>query len=179
MPARTHVFVPAVLAAALILVACGGDDGTTAAASSPTQAPTEASDETDPCPSLEEGPGTAVAVNMPGFRSIEIDTTSVKAGPTTFTVTSPQGPAAHELVVLRTDLAPNKLPLTDDGTAADERAPGVVLLGKTDSSNTGCPTSLTLDLQKADYVLICNLPGPPGGMGHYETGMVAPPFTVT
>ncbi len=113
-----------------------------------------------------------------GFQPIELDTTSVKAGPTTFTVTNPVGFDAHELVVLRTDLAPNKLPLTDDRTQVDEKARGVTLIGKTDFINVGCAASVTLDLQKGDYVLICNLPGFPGGPGHYEEGMVAPPFTV-
>lgn len=179
MPARTRFLVPPVLAAAMFLAACGSDDGTIAAVSStPAEATTSESGEADPCASTEGGPGTAVTVSERPFSPIQLDATSVEAGPTTFTVTN-QGPGAHDLVVLGTDLAPNKLPLTDDGVAVDEKAAGVTLVGKTDFINVGCAASLTVDLEKGDYVLICNLSGPPGSPGHYESGMVSPTFTVT
>jgi uncharacterized cupredoxin-like copper-binding protein len=160
----------------MLLVACSGGAATTSAATStPPQATPGDSTGADRCAITEPGPGSAVAVGEGA--PIRLDTTSVDAGPTTFTVTN-DGLIGHELVVLRTDLAPNKLPLTDDGKVADERGPGVTRVGTTDLIDVGCAASLTLHLQTGTYVLICNLPGPPDSPGHYEGGMVAPPFTV-
>ncbi len=181
MPARSAFIAGLALAAAMLLAACSSDNGSTAAASSTAaQSTTSESSAPDPCASTAGGAGTAVAVTERGTGSplMELDTTSVKQGATTFTVTK-RGPGPHEHVVQRTDLAPDNLPLTDDGTQVNEKAPDLTLIGKTPFMNVGCATSITLDLPKGDYVLICNLPGLPGAPGHYQFGMVAPPFTVT
>ena len=185
MTAHPRFIAGPAVAIAMLFVACSGDNTTTLASSTPAQATAYQSNQADPCASTEEATGTAVTVTERGVGTprVELDTTTVETGPTTFTVTN-LGPGAHELVVLRTDLAPNKLPLTDDGTEANEKAPGVSLIGKTDLINSGCAASVTFDLQKGDYVLICNLPGLPSGgsgtaEGHYEGVMFAGPFRVT
>jgi hypothetical protein len=185
MTAHPRFIAGPAVAIAMLFVACSGDNTTTLASSTPAQATAYQSNQADPCASTEEATGTAVTVTERGVGTprVELDTTTVETGPTTFTVTN-LGPGAHELVVLRTDLAPNKLPLIDDGTEANERAPGVTLIGKSDLIQSGCAASVTFDLQKGDYVLICNLPGLPSGgtgtaEGHYEGGMFARPFRVT
>jgi uncharacterized cupredoxin-like copper-binding protein len=83
--------------------------------------------------------------------------TSAKPGPVTFVVKN-AGKLDHEFIVLKTNLAPAKLPLK--GTKAAE--PGRV--GKIPKFKPGATKRLTLDLKAGKYVLICNVPT------HYKAG---------
>jgi uncharacterized cupredoxin-like copper-binding protein len=82
---------------------------------------------------------------------------SVKPGPVTFVLKN-AGKLAHELVVLKTKIAPGKLPTK--GTKA--REPGKV--GKISSVKPGAQKRVTLNLKAGKYVLICNVPA------HYKSG---------
>jgi hypothetical protein len=62
--------------------------------------------------------GTPVNVLLKDFE-VRQDTAVVPAGTVTFRVRN-QGPTSHEFVVVRTDLAPGKLPLQDDGLTVDD-----------------------------------------------------------
>ena len=175
-----------VLATATILAAgCGSDDETTSyttkappaggGESSPTPEPTEtATEEPTPSPMAEATPekeeegDSAVVEGGPEGEEIEIVGTefafepaevSAKAGRVTLTLDN-QGQAPHEIVVLDTDTAPDALPTGDDGTAEEEGN-----VGETEEIPGGERTSVTLELDAGDYVLICNLPG------HYQGGM--------
>lgn len=86
--------------------------------------------------------------------------TSVRAGKVIF-VARNAGEVAHNLVVLRTKLAPGKLPMVGS------RAKEVGLQGKTPVFGAGKTRRLTLTLKRGRYVLICNVPG------HYKAGMFA------
>lgn len=70
----------------------------------------------------------------------------------------------HNFVVYRTELAPAQLPveggLVIEGDAVDE-------VGRIDEVAPGASQSLTLELERGVYVVVCNLPG------HYELGMHA------
>jgi uncharacterized cupredoxin-like copper-binding protein len=90
--------------------------------------------------------------------------TKVKAGKVTF-VASNKGALDHELVVLKTNLAPTKLPVK--GTKAVE----VGRVGKIPPLKPGQTKTLTLTLKPGKYVLICNV------AGHYKAGQHAA-FTV-
>ena len=83
-----------------------------------------------------------------------------KPGPVTFRVKN-AGKLAHEFVVLKTNIAPGKLPLS--GTKARE----VGRVGKITEFKPGTTKRLTLKLKAGKYVLICNVPT------HYKAGQFA------
>lgn len=104
---------------------------------------------------------TAATVNV---RLIEFKVfpavASVRAGRVTFVVRN-AGRIAHDFVVLRTKLAPKRLPVVG------ARAKEVGLVGRTPTFGPGRTKRLTLVLKPGPYVLICNVPG------HYKAGMAA------
>ena len=67
----------------------------------------------------------------------------------------------HELKVIKTDLAPDQLPV--DGATAKVKEDGKV--GGLDNIAGGASRKLVLDLGPGKYVLICNV------AGHYQLGM--------
>jgi uncharacterized cupredoxin-like copper-binding protein len=82
---------------------------------------------------------------------------SVKAGKVVFTAAN-AGSIDHELVVLKTNIAPGKLKVK--GAQAVETGRG----GKAADIAPGKSKKLTLTLKKGKYVLLCNVPG------HYQAG---------
>ena len=93
--------------------------------------------------------------------SINLDTTSVPAGPVTFGVNN-AGTVLHELVVVRTDTAFDKLPASLDqaGKVSEEGS-----AGESGDVAAGRWSSFLLILAPGHYALICNEPG------HYAAGM--------
>jgi uncharacterized cupredoxin-like copper-binding protein len=91
---------------------------------------------------------------------------ALRAGRHTFAYTN-EGSVPHELLLFRTDLAGNSLPLRADGNV-DEESP---LLHKVaDSGNQTAPggslaVPTTEALAPGHYVAVCDLPG------HYQLGM--------
>ena len=67
----------------------------------------------------------------------------------------------HELVVIKTDLAPDQLPV--DGATAKAKEDGKV--GELLNIAGGASRKLVLELIPGKYVLICNV------AGHYQLGM--------
>lgn len=67
----------------------------------------------------------------------------------------------HELKVIKTDLAPDQLPL--DGATAKAKEDGKV--GELPNVAAGASRKLVLELAPGKYVLICNV------VGHYQLGM--------
>jgi len=70
-------------------------------------------------------------------------------------------------VVFKTDLAPDALPVDEDGNV-DEAGEGVELVDEIEDIAPGDTPSLTVNLDAANYVIICNIPG------HYAQGMHTP-----
>lgn len=89
------------------------------------------------------------------------DPATIAAGTIEFKVTN-DGAAVHNFRVIRTDLAPDKLP--QKGPTADEEQLEVVG-GFTNSLDPGGTQSAVVELTAGNYVLICNVPT------HYQTGM--------
>ncbi len=89
-----------------------------------------------------------------------------KAGEVTFNVAN-KGATQHELAVIKSDAAPDKLPQAN--AAVDEKA--VTISGKTEALDAGKVSTLKATLTAGKYVLVCNLPA------HYGQGM-ATAFTV-
>jgi uncharacterized cupredoxin-like copper-binding protein len=88
---------------------------------------------------------------------IAISQKSATHGKVTFSVKN-SGSGEHELVVIRTSAKAAKLKVSG-GKASEKGSVGEVELAK------GKSKSLTLNLAKGHYALICNLPG------HYQGGM--------
>ena len=117
---------------------------------------------------------------LDGPMTLEVVPTSAKAGDVTFTVKN-AGTIVHELVVLKTDTAFDKLPIVDSG---DPPAPVASGADKVDEENnvaeTGEPdleagksrTFTAKGLAAGRYVLVCNI------AKHYGLGMRAA-FTVS
>ena len=107
--------------------------------------------------------GTLHNVLLKDFE-VRQETTVVPAGTVSFLVRN-QGPTTHEVIVVRTDLAPDKLPLQSDGLTVDEEERGVKLLEEVEGLDIDDRETLILDLAPGRYVLYCNLEG------HYLGGM--------
>ena len=92
--------------------------------------------------------------------SVKPNVPSVTAGKTKIGVRNAAS-MTHELVVLKTDVSADKLPV--DGAVAKAKEEGKV--GFTDVMGAGQVRALTLDLSPGNYVLLCNV------AGHYQLGM--------
>jgi uncharacterized cupredoxin-like copper-binding protein len=113
--------------------------------------------------------GTPVNVLLDDF-TLRRDVDVVPAGTVRFRILN-QGPTTHELSVIRTDRAPDKLPLQRDGLTINEDAPGMDFLDEAEGLDIGDRRTLALRLAAGNYVLYCNMEG------HYLGGMHAA-FTV-
>lgn len=113
-------------------------------------------------PSAPPGP-TAVRATMDEF-TIKLSATSAPAGKVTFQVAN-QGKVEHELVVLKTDLAPNALKMRAANPKKVDEEAGTQNLGEVEDVGAGETKSGTFDLPAGKYVLICNVED------HYKAGM--------
>ncbi|KLU24911.1 hypothetical protein EOS_17580 [Caballeronia mineralivorans PML1(12)] len=94
--------------------------------------------------------------------AIQLDANHVKAGTVTFEVSNaPDTGLTHEFVVLKTDLAEDKLPVKN-GQVSESR---FKKMGEVENIDPGKNKRLTLKLAPGRYVLICNQPG------HYSMGL--------
>lgn len=102
--------------------------------------------------------GSVLVELMDSPFQVTIANTTLPAGSTTFYVKN-AGSAAHDLTIIKTDLAPDKLPQEAGKAKEDGR------VGGTPTLSPGQATTLTITLAAANYVFICNEPG------HYALGM--------
>jgi uncharacterized cupredoxin-like copper-binding protein len=128
---------------ALSIGACGGDDNKSSTPSTTT--------------AISTGK-TTVKASL-GEYFIKLDNTSVPAGSVRFDVSN-DGKIEHEFVVIKTNLAPSKLPLKG-GEANEGVGPSP---GEIPSVKAGKKKTLDVSLKPGKYVIICNLPG------HYKAG---------
>jgi len=105
-----------------------------------------------------------VAVTLTNFRVAM--PTALHPGRHTFAVTN-SGTAPHELLVFRTDLPGNALPVGADGDVIEDSPLLVKVVDSGDASNPGASKSVPASQPFAPghYVAVCNLPG------HYRLGM--------
>ena len=109
--------------------------------------------------------GTPVNVLLDDFR-VRQDAAVVTAGTVSFRIRN-QGPTSHEFIVVKTDRAPDKLPLQSDGLTVDEKADRIDLIDEAEGLDIDDRQTLVLRLPPGHYVLYCNLEG------HYLGGMHA------
>lgn len=88
-----------------------------------------------------------------------------------------EGEEPHEIVVVRTDLAPDALPTDERGVVDEEQLPEGALIGEIEGFPAGLTCDGTFDLDPGDYVLFCNLVTGDNDV-HYELGMTTG-FTVS
>ncbi len=119
---------------------------TAAAAAAPLVAAAVASPATPP----------QVKVTLKEFKVIP-SVASVKAGSVSFKVTN-TGTIVHEMVVVKTNLAPGKLPVKNN------RVPEKGAIGEVPDLSPGKSKTVTLKLTAGKYVLLCNI------KGHYQAG---------
>lgn len=157
---RKRYLVAIVLASALglSLVACGGDDSDSDQGSDSGGVTVTTGDT-----------GTPVAVELGEESDTEyfmtVTPASVPAGLVTFTAEN-TGQDEHEMVVLKTDEAPDALTVTDDRVSEDAS------VGEVEETPAGETGTLTVELEPGSYVLVCNIEK------HYSRHMYAA-FTVT
>src|SRR6476619_5075896 len=131
---------------ALAAAGCGSDDSGTDAGTAATPATTAAA-----TPSTASADPGALSVKMTEFAFTPQDVTA-KAGKVTITAPN-DGKVAHELVVLKTDADPGKLPMKDG--EVDESTS----VGEIPDVPAGGSKSVTLQLKPGRYAMVCNLPG--------------------
>ena len=109
--------------------------------------------------------GTPVNVLLEDFK-VRDDVAAVPAGTVSFRIRN-QGPTTHEFIVVRTDRAPDELPLQRDGLTVNQEGPGVALIDEAEALDIDDRQTLVLDLAPGHYVMYCNFEG------HYLGGMHA------
>ena len=100
-----------------------------------------------------------VAVTLKDFSLAATPATFV-AGDITFGIQN-DGPSAHEFVILRTEDAPDAMPV-ENGVIPEDQ---VELVDEAEDIAPGTHTALSVNLEPGSYVLVRNLPA------HYEAGM--------
>lgn len=98
--------------------------------------------------------------------SVEIDRDSAPAGQVHFSAEN-KGAIPHELVVVKSDLASDALPVVDGKVNEDT----IDFIGRIKEFPTGETAAATFDLEPGKYILFCNIPA------HYSQGMYTS-FTV-
>jgi uncharacterized cupredoxin-like copper-binding protein len=135
---RLLIALTAIIAISVVMAACGGDDDSTDSASASSGA-------------------RAVTIKMSEFAFTPNDATA-PAGKVTIEAPN-TGKQTHELVLLKTDENPAKLP--KKGNKVDESTS----VGEISDVEPGATKKHTFDLQPGKYAMVCALPG------HYESGM--------
>ena len=138
--------------AGLFAVGCGGGDAAEGAPKTPAGEPKAAG-------------AATINVGLKEF-AIEPDAKTAKPGSVTFKATN-KGTTPHELIVVKTDIAPDKLPIKE----AKADLTGLTAAVTTPEFASGKAESKTADLTAGKYLLICNVPA------HYQAGMTLA-FTV-
>ena len=108
----------------------------------------------------EAAPGDSQVVAEMTDYKIVVNVPSAKAGKIKIGVRN-LAAMEHSFELIKTDLAPDKLPV--DGASAKANEDGKV--GEIKSIPAGKSASVTVDLQPGKYVFICNI------AGHYQLGM--------
>ncbi|MDN7183850.1 cupredoxin domain-containing protein [Caballeronia sp. SEWSISQ10-4 2] len=96
------------------------------------------------------------------MNTIQLNASDVKAGKVTFEVSNaPDTGMTHEFVVLKTDLAADRLPVKNGQVSESQ----FKKMGEVEDIDPGKGKRLTLKLAPGRYVVICNRPG------HYSMGL--------
>ncbi|MCL4506692.1 MAG: hypothetical protein M1140_11805 [Chloroflexi bacterium] len=115
-------------------------------------------------PSAELTPTEVVTVDMTNY-AFKFTPSTVHAGVVKFVVVNDATDQMHEMWLVKTDLALDKLPLASDGSSIDENSTQFTKLGSVEDVNAGASGAMIVTLEPGRYVYFCNKPG------HYKLGM--------
>lgn len=115
------------------------------------------------------GGGGSVDVTLQEFAVVP-SPSSIEAGEVTFQATNEGPDDVHEFVVFRTELAPDQLPVDENG-AVDEGGAGLELIDEIEDIPVGETQSVMVELESDNYVLICNIWDEEEQEAHYAEGM--------
>jgi hypothetical protein len=133
----------------------------------------------DKTPSGTSSPtGTTVNVTLQEYTIIPASS-SAPAGKITFTAKNTGPKQEHEFVVVKTDLAPEALPVGADGSVNEEGA-GITAVGELEDIAVGTSKTTSFTMAAGKYVLFCNVVDNESTdtLVHYKLGMRTA-FTVT
>lgn len=119
---------------------------------------------------IKAKPADAEQVNVSlGEWAVILDTATVKAGPVYFLANNIGPNDPHEMVIIRTDLSSEQLPVVDGRVPEDQ----IDLVGEIEPFDPGTRSADTFTLAPGNYVLICNIAEIEDGEleSHYELGM--------
>jgi len=136
------------LAGSAVVLACGGGASEGGSASGGAKAPEG------------KGPEGPVTVALSEW-AMKPASPSVKAGNVVFKVTN-NGTTPHELVVVKADVAQDKLEKNSSGLVDETKYKP---LGRTKQLDGAKSEDLAVDVTPGKYVLLCNI------AGHYDLGM--------
>ncbi len=142
---RTILYGALLVLAVGLIAACGGDDDG-------DSAPTE--------DAAQEDAATTISVALEDF-TLTPDAATASHGEITFAAQN-LGSTPHELLVVRTDLAPDALPANGEVDETD-----LEIVVRLSDIEAGMSVAGVVELEPGDYVLLCNVPG------HYTLGMSA------
>jgi len=132
------------------------------ASPAPTASAPSATPTTGPVASPIGVPPTGLAIYLSEW-SVALPT-SMSTGPVNVTITN-IGTMQHELLVFKSDLAPDAYPVDSQGTIIED-GPGITLVSRGDPISPGKTETRVVDLtQPGTYLFVCNLPG------HFKAGM--------
>lgn len=151
----------AIMAATALIAACGGGSTTTSAPTVGANPTPAGSAESSPMSSASAG--QSIDATESDFK-IDVSAASAQAGDVTFHVKN-TAEQVHEFVIVKTDLAADKLPTNEDGTEVNEDADGLTVVDEIEDIEAGGSGDLDVNLEAGHYVLICNVPT------HYQLGM--------
>lgn len=151
-----------------VAMACADDDDDDGSGGEPSATQEE---QASPTETTAGGETTAVTVSLGEFFVIA-EPASVPAGTVTFDVTNNTTECCigHEIVVMRTDLPLEDLPVASTG-AVDETGEGIEVIGATAKISPGNTKELTVDLEAGRYGLVCNIYVEEQREAHYAKGM--------
>lgn len=101
---------------------------------------------------------------------VDLATDTAPAGMVGFAVEN-KGEEAHELVVVQ-GVAPDELPLADDGSLDEDALPAGALVGEIEPFPAGESCSGVFELAAGEYTLLCNVVEEEDHESHLKEGMV-------
>ena len=109
---------------------------------------------------------TRIDVAMTTYK-FALSKNSAPAGEITFHVHNDATDLTHEMVILKTDLPADQLPLNNEGVV-DEEGAGITHIDEVEVE-PGQASDLSVNLEKGNYVMICNIND--NNEMHYQHGM--------
>lgn len=158
---KTSIKIFFLAAVVSLLWACGNNTAQTTPSNSPTATN---SAQTTPAnsPSATSSAATKIQVTATEMK-FQLSQSTVPAGTVEFVVTN-KGKMPHEMVVIKTDLPLDKLPLKGDKLDEDKAGQKIGEI-EDDELKSGITKTLKVNLTPGKYLIVCNLPG------HFKAGM--------